>query len=732
MDRTAGSFFLRSSIPQVPELEPNEPASINTPIATSMKPATEAMTWQQQKDFGDPQGRKWIPLQAAIDATVTTADTKNSWLAQQANFPASAPPTGRRKPRGKAAASTTSVPHAAISSASAETTPPESSHNTDTRTPHKPTPKKTQRIHKKKAMDGNMAAPRESMYTPPHLRKRSSAKGPKVDSAIGLAAANGSPVASDQSKTTFPARLHSSLNGAERPPPSQPSLPTTTQEPAKPENGRYPGWDDAKPELPVLTKETGKARWPAGPGPYKKIVWPKNRDMKYIPHSDSDGGVSFKSNSNGDPYYDVKKLLDWNGDWMPAPESWSARKGHSNRHFGEDMEQWMNTHTPECRGPMITSADAFRGLKTADGNNDECILVAGVCKELVPRYWLEAKVDSKTLRDFWKELPQSAPEPVSETDLTDAPWWECYEDEVYEDEEHRKFPSCYLNGLAVPEANVDPSDEGNRVPSFKFASAEDKLQDMEKRRTEKTRRTMARRNRPIPESKFPIPQMEDRRLRPAANIYIRPVQPADVRGIAELYNYYVEKTIYAIEFDGRTETQIRDRINDSVHAGLPYLVAISKANPSKLSPGYVNEKIVGYVSLDDYCDQSSMYRFTFEMELFVHPGFLRQGVGSCLLDRVLEMANTGYNARGGYEYINKFDYLKTGPARVIKTIVLNVHHKSGEDPEWQMKFLKAFKFTRKGALTQMGFKKEQAIDVAIFQHHTSEVIDQKGKPTVTG
>jgi GNAT superfamily N-acetyltransferase len=192
----------------------------------------------------------------------------------------------------------------------------------------------------------------------------------------------------------------------------------------------------------------------------------------------------------------------------------------------------------------------------------------------------------------------------------------------------------------------------------------------------------------------------------------------------------VELTIFANEYDGRTESQIASRINDIVTAGLPYLVAVARGNQPKGPQGYVSEKIVGFISLDDYCDQSSMYRYTFELELYVHPGYVSQNIAKCLLDRILEMANTGYNARGGYEYRNDFEYLKTGPSRVIKTIMLTVYKEHGEDSKQIEKYLEDFKFRRAGHVPLMGYKLDKAVDVFYFRHTTTEDINPAVPPTV--
>jgi hypothetical protein len=242
--------------------------------------------------------------------------------------------------------------------------------------------------------------------------------------------------------------------------------------------------------------------------------------MKHIPSSsDSDGGVDFRSNSNGDPSYDIKKLTDWNGDWLPPdPETWNARKGHVDRHFRTHIEQWVNT-LPLCWGEGVTPyypPDTF-----TQG------------KELAPRFWLEVKVGGESLRGVWKDLVNSEkePKPLDENDLTDyLPWWELYEDVVYtetiddDDGQNQRMithATSYLRALDVPDARVNFDDPEYPSASWMLASADEKVQEL-----------MAKRCRPVPESRFHVPQMADRRLHPEANIYIRPVKPADVKGIS--------------------------------------------------------------------------------------------------------------------------------------------------------------------------------------------------------
>lgn len=176
---------------------------------------------------------------------------------------------------------------------------------------------------------------------------------------------------------------------------------------------------------------------------------------------------------------------------------------------------------------------------------------------------------------------------------------------------------------------------------------------------------------------------------------------------------------------------MRQRINAITNANLPYLVAILKT-PLKTTSGYVSEKVIGYVNLDEYCSPTSLFRYTFTMELFVHPGYRSKGIGRCLVDKLLEMADGCYHARGGYEYLNNYEYLKNGPGRVIKTILVNCHHENREDADkgWQAKFLNFCRFHRYGRLSSVGYKHGKVVDVSIYSHQTGEQINPNVPPLV--
>jgi len=150
-----------------------------------------------------------------------------------------------------------------------------------------------------------------------------------------------------------------------------------------------------------------------------------------------------------------------------------------------------------------------------------------------------------------------------------------------------------------------------------------------------------------------------------------------------------------------------NRINDVTTEKLPYIVAVARGNQPKGRQQYIQERIVGFASLEDYCDKGSTYRFTMELEIFVHPGYTRKGIAKCLLDRLLSTVSTGHTPRGGYEWINHGEYLKHDAERVVKTVNLSVPHENKDDMEWMTKLLKEFKFIKAGHLKQMGAKMDK-------------------------
>ena len=281
------------------------------------------------------------------------------------------------------------------------------------------------------------------------------------------------------------------------------------------------GWDERVPEQSFAsTKRREKSRWPRAPKvPKERHKWPKSRDIPKVlsTGSQSDGGVGFQSDSEGDPSYDVKKLIAWNGDWLPPPEEWATRKGFAPRHFSQIIERWANEHSRQCTGLMNVDSPSFLGVQGTDGK--------WVTKDLVPRYWLHETIDNVSPQKFWEQLPHRVPAALSDVDIMkDPPYW----DRWVGDHPDRSF----IDSLVVPEARIDYKDAENELERpFALLCTTERLAKIKDLQENKERRSRARRKKPVFISTQEVQQLSDRRLRPKANIYLRPVQPTDIRGI---------------------------------------------------------------------------------------------------------------------------------------------------------------------------------------------------------
>ncbi|KAF1965489.1 hypothetical protein BU23DRAFT_545965 [Bimuria novae-zelandiae CBS 107.79] len=460
------------------------------------------------------------------------------------------------------------------------------------------------------------------------------------------------------------------------------------------------GYEEPTPVPPPQLKTKKRNGWPS-PVRKGRHMWPKNRDMRPVTDDEGEWDVEHKSDSNGDPDYDVKKLIDWNGDWLPPPESWSARHTFTDRHFGASIEKWINGHHQSC---VVNLTDL---LAEADYLGHE---------EIAPRTWIPTRIEGDAPQLFWQALPSRAPPPLSDIDISEyRPFWEEYTQD-----------SDFLNPLQHPAKSVlDMEDEENARPGA-GRSLEQNLRNIAQKKTAHNRRRKQKQNRPIAMQELPPPSHPG--YRPLANVYFRPVVPADATSIQELYNHYVRQSISVPEFKDRSLNEIVDRIHAITAEGLPYIVAVQKGPRQRGHQDYVNERIVGMAFMDDFCDKGSLYRFTFELEFYVHPDFLRQNIAKCLLDRLLEMVNTSYPAKGGYEWINHGEYLKYGSRRVVKAVLCNVPYPDKEDTKWIGEFMRKFGFHERGDLLKVGHKLGKVVNVLIYQHITSEDIDPSVPP----
>ncbi|KAL0259364.1 hypothetical protein SLS55_005100 [Diplodia seriata] len=448
--------------------------------------------------------------------------------------------------------------------------------------------------------------------------------------------------------------------------------------------------------------------------PKRNNKWVTNKEIREWAQKNSNEQVGawgsngseagFNSNPAADPDHDLKKLVDWEGNWLPGPTDWETRRGYHHHNFNEEMMRFVNGSIDTEAAVDIYNEPTF--LNEPSG-------------EVAPRIWASLRIEGTSLQEWWNNHVGSS---LAEDDS--KAWWREYTSEE----------SSLLNSYDVPEARIDPTDhEGQilNVNDLGSGNASEKLMEGRlKKKADRERRRKREREElaaAIAEAP-PVTFVEPAKIKPRISLYVRVALAADAQQIAGIYNHYVQNSIKSAEVVPLSVPDLARRIADETGSSMPWLVACQKGRKS--GRGYTNGTdalILGFACASDYLSRQSMYAYTAEAEVFVHPNYHRHMIGSCLMDRLLYILDTCYDAKKGYQFTATGPFADHGGARVIGSVIMNVpfDKKDPEDLEGIAKFLGNFNFKKEAELPNIGVKKHMHVSLATFRYYTGTIINPK-------
>ncbi|MCC6245185.1 MAG: N-acetyltransferase [Gemmatimonadaceae bacterium] len=166
---------------------------------------------------------------------------------------------------------------------------------------------------------------------------------------------------------------------------------------------------------------------------------------------------------------------------------------------------------------------------------------------------------------------------------------------------------------------------------------------------------------------------------PAASpaVRVRPSTDADVEAIADIYAYHVLNGTASFELAAPSIDEMRQRREEVLSRGLPYLVA------------EVDAHVVGYAYANLYRPRPA-YRHSWENSIYVHHTFTGRGIGRVLLHELIDVCT----ARGARQLIAVI-----GDSANVASIQLHA----------------ACGFTHAGTLHAVGYKFDRWIDSVFMQ-----------------
>jgi L-amino acid N-acyltransferase YncA len=114
-------------------------------------------------------------------------------------------------------------------------------------------------------------------------------------------------------------------------------------------------------------------------------------------------------------------------------------------------------------------------------------------------------------------------------------------------------------------------------------------------------------------------------VHPLSELSIRPFQWGDVPAITAIYRHYVENSTATFDLEPPGETFMADKMGRMADLGHPMIVAERDG------------KLLGYAYASIYRPRPA-YRFTCENTVYCAPDAHRQGVGTALMQRVIELS----------------------------------------------------------------------------------------------
>jgi L-amino acid N-acyltransferase YncA len=202
---------------------------------------------------------------------------------------------------------------------------------------------------------------------------------------------------------------------------------------------------------------------------------------------------------------------------------------------------------------------------------------------------------------------------------------------------------------------------------------------------------------------------------PKMEMYMRPGRLTDVQACAEIYRHYCKESLLVPEEANYEDKEMAEMVTYVNKSELPFIVAIrgvpdegkpDRHNiPEHLDRKGSNRNIIGFGFAEEY-GAGATYHHTAELQVYVHPANLRQGVGKTLMDRLMFFLDKGHSPLLGAPFVPCGCTWDIGGKRVISKVLCTIPYASGqpESVEGIRKFLEPWEFTEVGCLIEVGRK----------------------------
>tara|TARA_B100000579_G_C22207108_1_gene565543 strand:- start:38 stop:538 length:501 start_codon:yes stop_codon:yes gene_type:complete len=159
---------------------------------------------------------------------------------------------------------------------------------------------------------------------------------------------------------------------------------------------------------------------------------------------------------------------------------------------------------------------------------------------------------------------------------------------------------------------------------------------------------------------------------------IKTISEKNLRAAHEIYNYYITNSYSNFEEKKVTFREFANNYKNIVDKKLPYLIAL------------YDKKVVGIAYLNKFREKSG-YRFAFENTIYIHNEYIKKGIGSKLLKKLIDTSK------------------KNKKIKIIVAVISSI------DSRGSIKIHQKLGFKKSGILKKIGFKNKKWIDSIFLQ-----------------
>lgn len=200
-----------------------------------------------------------------------------------------------------------------------------------------------------------------------------------------------------------------------------------------------------------------------------------------------------------------------------------------------------------------------------------------------------------------------------------------------------------------------------------------------------------------------------------SNTSVRPAVQRDLHFLPAIFNHYITHTVVSFRLKHVDVAFYEGVWEDTRKSGLPFFVSFTRS-ASEGTGGGTREDLIGYTYALPFRGSYPAYRHTVEISIFIHPEYHSLGVGSALMDTLMDALRMTQVPDPTLSLDSNGVAEEGEPGRIHQVLVVMSLDPNGRDNGHGLEnFYGRWGFERVGHLKRVGYKFAMWIDVLILQ-----------------